>query len=434
MSSIFLKNGRLIDPERNLSMTADLSIVDGKIAAMGANLDPKGAEVIDCSGLIVAPGFIDPFVRLGEPGEEYKEDILSGSAAAAAGGFTSIAVVPDTKLVNDNRALTESIKRKAAMDAFVNVLPLGAVSVGCEGKKLAEIYDMFEGGIVAVTDGSHPITDTQLLRRALEYTTLFDLAVFQHPEDPSLTNRGCITEGPMAARLGLLAAPVQAETLTVWRDVRMAAWLGGRLHFSRVSAAESVEAIAWARTQGARVTGAVTPQHLSFIDEDLSTFDANLKLNPPLRRERDRKALIDGIKAGTLSVLTSGHEPQSELEKDREFEDADDGAISLEAAVSVYVDVLHHQAHVPVERILPLLTLEPARLLNLPTKGRLAEGMDGDITIIDPDRPVAFTREHLHSKSANCPYLGRRYRGAPVMTIVGGRLVAREHRIVAVGA
>ncbi|MBI4161825.1 MAG: dihydroorotase [Acidobacteria bacterium] len=419
---LLLKGGHLVDPARGVDGRRDLLIENGRILGVEDTLVDREAQVVDCSGLIVAPGFIDMHVHLREPGREDSETIETGRQAAAAGGFTSIACMPNTHPPNDNASVTEYIRRQAARSPGPNVFPIGCVSRGRAGEELAEIGDMVRSGVVAVSDDGDPVASARLLRQALEYSRMFDLPVIDHCEERELAGTGVMNEGFTATRLGLQGMPAAAEEVQVYRDAALARYVGGRVHIAHVSAGGSLAAIRAARREGCRITCEVAPHHFTLTEEAVEGFDPNTKMKPPLRSEADRQAILEGLRDGTVDVIASDHAPHNRLDKEVEFDAAAFGVAGLETAVSLALDRLLAPRIVDLERLVRLFSPNPARILNL-AKGRLAPGDDADVTVLDLRREIEVSADRFRSKGRNSPFLGWKLRGAPAMTIVGGRIV-----------
>ena len=423
---LLLKGGRVVDPANRRDGEFDVLIDNGRIAAVGKTLPAEGARVMPLrAGWIVAPGLIDIHVHLREPGQEHKETIATGTAAAAAGGFTAVACMPNTDPVNDHPGVTELILRKAAEANLARVYPIGAVSIGSKGEQLAELAAQKDAGCVAFTDDGRPVGDALLMRRALEYAGMLGVPVIDHCEDPSLKGEGVAHEGFHAARLGLRGIPGAAESIMVERDIALSELTGARCHVAHMSARQSVRAVRDAKARGIHVTCEVAPHHFVLTDESLERpvrYDTNAKMNPPLRETADRDAMLDGIADGTVDVIATDHAPHHADEKLVEFDHAPFGIVGLETCVPLVFDRLVHTGRIPVVRAIELLSANPARVLNLPG-GSLTEGAPADVTVLAPDDLVTIRAAHLRSKSKNTPFDGWELRGAVVATIVNGRII-----------
>jgi len=422
---ILLKNGRVIDPGRGVDKTLDVLIEDGKISALEVNIPKPSAtdvSVYDLAGLVVAPGFIDMHVHLREPGREDKETIESGGRAAAAGGFTSVACMANTSPVNDNQSVTDFILTQARLKSPVNVFPIGAVSKGLKGEQLSEIGDLVHRGIVGVSDDGEPIASGFLMRMALEYSRMFDIPVITHSEDPSLANGGVMNEGFVSTLLGLRGIHAAAEEVMVHRDIRLAELTGGRLHVAHISTAGAIELVRVAKARGVRVTAEAAPHHFTLTEDAVREYDTNTKMKPPLRRAEDRDAVLEGLKDGTIDAVASDHAPHCQEEKAVEFDSASFGIVGLETSVSLGLDRLVATNLVSLSRFVDLYSTGPARVLGL-AKGSLAPGSDADVTVFSPGKEVVVDPSRFRSRSRNTPFGGMRLRGAPLMTIAGGKIV-----------
>ncbi len=419
-----LRGGRVVDPSQGLDAILDVLIDDGRIAALGRGLAADGAAVVEVApGLVVCPGFIDMHVHLREPGQEHKETIGTGTAAAAAGGFTAVACMPNTDPVNDNASVTRFIREQAARDGAARVYPIGAVSKGSKGEQLAEIGELREAGCVAVSDDGRPIASAILMRRALEYAGLFDMPVINHCEDPSLKGEGVAHEGHVASVLGLRGIPSSAEEAMVERDIVLAGAAGRHVHIAHLSTRGSLRAVRAGKARGVRVTCEVTPHHLVLSDERLMaplSYDTNLKMNPPLREEADRAALVEGLADGTIDAIATDHAPHHWDEKHVEFDRAPFGIVGLETAVSLLLDRFVRSGVISIGRLVELCATAPARILGVPG-GTLAVGGAADLTVLAPDLAVEVKPDTFRSKSRNTPFGGWTLTGGVAATIVGGR-------------
>ena len=424
-----LKGGRVLDPGNGRDGEFDLIIEDGTIARIGRNLPVDGAEVFEIArGWIVTPGLIDMHVHLREPGQEYKETVATGTASAVAGGFTAVACMPNTDPVNDHAGITEFILKKAAEAQRARVYPIGAVSIGSKGDQLAELGEQKAAGCVAFTDDGRPVATALLMRRALEYAGMLGVPIINHCEDPSLKGDGVAHEGYVAAQLGLRGIPGEAESIMVERDISLAELAGAHVHVAHMSARQSLRAVRAGKERGVRVTCEVAPHHFTLTDDALDgpvKYDTNLKMNPPLRAAADRDAMLDGIADGSVDVIATDHAPHHADEKMVEFDRAPFGIVGLETAVPIVFDRLVHAGRISLKRMVELLSLNPARLLNVPG-GTLTEGAPADITILAPDLPTTIDAARLVSRSKNTPFDRWQLTGGVVATIVGGRVVYRH--------
>ena len=418
---LVLRGGRVFDPAaaRPVDQAGDVRIAHGRIVEIGRGL--VGGRILDVRDLWIVPGLIDLHVHLREPGQEYKEDIETGTRAAAAGGFTTICCMPNTRPVNDQRTVTELIVRRARDIGAVRVRPIGAITAGLEGKALADIGDMKEGGIVAISDDGRPVMNAGLLRRALEYARTFDLPVVQHAEDLELAEGGAMNEGAVATRIGIKGQPACAESAMVARDLEIVEWTGARYHVAHVSTARTVALVREAKRRWLPVTCEVTPHHLALTDEACGHYDTRTKVMPPLRTAADQEALLEGLGDGTIDCIATDHAPHSPVEKDVEFECAAPGMLGLETALPIILDFVR-MGSLDERRAIAALTGAPARAFGL-AGGGLAVGAVADLCVIDPERPVTITAEALSSKSKNTPFLGQTLAGRAVLTLVEGRAV-----------
>ncbi|NPV45305.1 MAG: dihydroorotase [Firmicutes bacterium] len=420
-----IKGGRVVDPSQNIDGIFDILIDEGLIKAVDRNLSIDGVEIIEAKGMIVTPGLIDIHVHLREPGYEAKEDIESGSMAAAAGGFTSVACMPNTNPVADNKSVVEFIKEKAKRVGIVNVYPIGAISKGLKGEELSEIGDMKASGIVGISDDGKPVMTSGLMRRALEYAGMFSLPVISHCEDLGMVEDGVINEGLISTILGLKGIPKAAEEIMVARDIRLAELTGGRLHIAHVSTKGSVELLRQAKNRGIKVTAEATPHHFSLTDEAVRTFDTNTKVNPPLRSSEDVEAVKEGLKDGTIDVIATDHAPHTLEDKDVEYDYASFGISGLETSVPLVITNLVHTGILTLSQAVEKMTVNPARVIDI-RKGTLKPGSDADLTIIDIDRTVVIDTAKFKSKGKNSPFNGLELKGAVIMTIKNGNVVYKN--------
>jgi dihydroorotase len=424
--NFLFRNARVIDPAKGVDGRADVLILDGRLMEIGAHIEASGdwiavAQEIDLSGKWIVPGFLDMHVHLREPGEEYKETIASGTAAAVAGGYVAVACMPNTHPVNDSAAVTEFIFERAREQGFCRVFPVGAISRGLSGEDLAEFGELRESGAVAVSDDGRPVMNSMLMRRALEYARAFDLPVISHAEDLNLSRSGLMNEGPVSTLLGLRGIPNAAEEVMVARDLLLAETTQSRLHIAHVSTAGSVHLIRQARQRGVLVSAETAPHYFSLSDHELMTFDTVFKVNPPLRSSGDVEAIKQGLADGTIDVIATDHAPHSALEKDTEFEFAANGMIGLESALPMILSLVREGILSPSEAIAKV-TCNPARILGVPF-GVLLTGLSADLTILDPEETYVLDCGTFRSKSRNCPFHGKQMRGRILMTIVEGRVV-----------
>jgi dihydroorotase len=424
-----LRGGRLVDPVAGLDGVFDVLIDGDRIAQVGRDLPVSladGGDVVDLPpGLVVVPGLIDMHVHLREPGQEHKETVATGTLSAVTGGFTAVACMPNTSPVNDNAGVTELILRRASEAMLARVYPIGAVSRGQKGEQLADIAELHAAGCVAVTDDGHPVATALLARRALEYTSMFNMPMIEHCEDPSLKSDGCAHEGPRASELGLKGIPGAAEAITAARDILLAEMTGGCLHIAHMSAWTTLEAVRQGKSRGVKVTCEVAPHHFTLTDDALAEpvpYDTNTKMNPPLREARDRDAMLAGIADGSVDVIATDHAPHHYDEKNVEYDRAPFGIVGLETAVSLALDRLVQTGLIGLPRLVELMSANPAKILRIPG-GTLSAGSPADITILAPDLQVTIDRARFRSRSKNTPFHGWTLRGGVAATIVGGRVV-----------
>jgi dihydroorotase len=425
MKSLLIQGGRVIDPASKFDGAADVLIRDGKVEKVGPGLKADGVPVFDAKGAIVAPGFIDMHVHLREPGIEHAETIETGSKAAAAGGFTTICCMPNTQPVNDSAMVTSYIVQRAREVAPVNVFPIGAITKGSKGEELAAIGSMREAGIVAISDDGRPVMNARVMRRAMELARTLDIPVIDHCEDLNLSSGGDMHEGPESVRLGLRGIPSASEDVMVARDLLLAELTGAAYHVAHLSTKRSAAMVAFAKSRGIKVTSEVTPHHFAITDHELCTYDSNYKMKPPLRRQEDVEAVIEGLKDGTIDAIATDHAPHPGDEKMQEFERCPFGITGLETAIGLTLSELVHPGHITVGRMVELFTTGPADVLRM-NRGRLLPGAPGDVTIFDLTTEWTFDVSHSLSKSRNTPFSGRKFRGGPVATIVAGVTVWRR--------
>jgi len=428
MSCTLIRNGRVIDPATRHDAVANLWIESGVIAAIGGP-DRQATETIDASGKLVCPGLIDMHVHLREPGREEDETIASGCAAAIAGGVTSVACMPNTEPPLDSQSAAEFVIQQARRAGLANVFPVGCLTKGKLGQDLSEMGGLVQGGAVAFTDDGTPVTDSEVMRRAMEYARGLGKAVLSHSEDLALTRGAVMHEGAESLRLGLKGYPAAAEEIMIYREIALAEITGARLHILHVSSARGVELIRWARDKGLPVTGEASPHHLLLNDECLRGFDSNYKMSPPLREKKDSAALVQGLKDGVITVLATDHAPHSVEKKMREIDQAPNGIIGLETFLPTCVKALIEPGHLTWPQMIAMMTLHPAQILGI-DRGTLKPGAPADVTIIDPDREWTIDVTKFRSKSRNCPFGGWKVKGLAEEVIVGGRLVQRVSPLV----
>ena len=422
MPSLWIKNARVIDPAAKRDGIGDLFVVDGKFVASLSAADKKRAKKIDARGLVACPGLVDIHVHFREPGQTHKESIGTGSRAAAAGGFTTVVMMPNTSPVADNAGTIQLMKDVIARDAVVHVYPTGCITVGMKGQSLAPIGSLKRAGVVAITDDGDCVQSNDLMRRAVEYAKMFDLPVMDHCQDYSMTQGAVMNEGVMSTRLGLHGWPNAAEDLIVARNVILSEYTGAHIHLQHISSKFSVDVIRRAKQRGARITAEATPHHIALTDDALATYDTNFKMNPPLRTEADRLALIYGLRDGTLDIIATDHAPHTDYEKDKEFDYAPNGILGLETALAVTLDVLVRQNKFKLPFVIDLMTRRPANLMSLPG-GTLAAGTAADICLFDPAEKWRYDAKAGFSKSSNSPWSGQTLTGRVKTTIVDGRIV-----------
>jgi dihydroorotase len=429
MSRLLLRGGRVVDPAQGIDTTLDVLVAEGKVEEVGPRLSSRGAQALEMKGLVVCPGFIDVHTHLREPGREDKETIATGTRAAAAGGFTAVCAMPNTDPVNDNEGITRFMIDKARTEGAVRVYPIGATTRGSRGEELSEYGDLRQAGCVAVSDDGHPVASARVMRRALEYAKAFDLVVIEHSEEPTLSEKACMNEGAVSTQLGLRGVPAAGETIAVERNVLLAELAGGRLHVAHISTAAAVDAVRRGKARGVRVTAEATPHHLFLTDEAVrdSDYDTSTKMNPPLRAEADRAAVVAGLRDGTIDCIATDHAPHTVDDKKVEFDAAAFGIVGLETAVALCLDRLVGEQVIDLPHLVTLLSANPARVLSLPG-GTLAPGSPADVTVLDLGRKRQVDPARFQSKGRNTPFGGWILRGWPVLTLVGGRVVWDDTR------
>jgi len=425
---LLLKGGTIIDPTQNYNQVADLLIENGLVSKIGENLSTTGVEVFDAQGLVIAPGFVDMHVHLREPGLEAKEDIASGTKAAAAGGFTTIACMPNTKPVVDQAIIVSGILHRAQLEGVVNVKVIGALSKGQQGKELAEIGDMILSGAVAISDDGSSLDNNRLFKIGLEYTSMFGCPVISHAEDESLVDEGVMHEGAVSAMLGMKGRPSVAEDIAVARDIMLAEYTDSQLHIAHVSSKGAVELIRQAKKRGVKVTAEATPHHLTLTDEAVKTFNTAAKVNPPLRSADHVAALLEGLKDGTLDAIATDHAPHAFEEKDIEFRQAPPGFAGLETALGVILTDLYHTGKFTLVEIVEKMSTAPASILNIEA-GSLKAGAPADIAIIDTELEWTVDSSAFYTKGKHTPFDKKILKGKAVATIVSGKFVMRKGKV-----
>lgn len=428
MPRLLLKNGRVIDPTSGHDGQSDILIENGRISAISANIEDSKAKVLDCTGLIVCPGFIDMHVHLREPGREDEETIESGAKAAAAGGVTAVAAMPNTNPVADNSSVIEFIVARAKIQKNALVFPIGAITVGQKGEQLAEMGGMAEAGAVGFSDDGNCVMDAEVMRRALEYSKMLDKAMIIHAEDANLSRKGHMNEGFYSTVLGIRGIPSEAESVIVGREIALARLTGARLHFAHISCLESVRLIASAKQEGLSLTCEVSPHHLLLTEDFLAEYNTNYKMNPPLRTDADRASLLEALNAGIIDVIASDHAPHAAHEKDREFCQAPFGVIGLETMVPMILSELVNTGELELTRFIEALTVKPAQILGLSELGYMSVGSQANLTVLDLNAKHIIHGDKsgnplFQSKSTNSPFAGKEVKGAVAATIVCGEIV-----------
>lgn len=426
---ILLKNGRVIDPKNKIDECLDVLIEDGKIAGVGKELSEAGAEVFDVSGKVVAPGLIDMHVHLREPGQEAKEDFVSGSMAAAAGGYTRVATMPNTKPVVDNAALVRSLKRRAESEGIVHIEIIGALSKGQKGEELAEVGDMAEAGAVAFSDDGHFVDSARLLLNGFDYLRSFDKIIINHDEETSLVEDGAMNEGHRSAMLGIKGRPAVAEDIAVMRDIMLAEYADAKVHVAHISSGRAVDIVRQAKARGVKVTAEATPHHLTMTEDLVDFTDTSTKVNPPLRTKEDVAAVLEGIKDGTIDMIVTDHSPHAQEEKDREYIYAPSGFPGLETSLGVLLTDLYHGGKIELPFLIERMTYAPAKIFGFEA-GSIEAGMPADVVVIDTELEWTVDEKAFYTKGSHSPFAGRKLKGRAVMTLVDGRIVMRDGKVV----
>ncbi|MGE9842154.1 dihydroorotase [Selenomonas bovis] len=425
---VLLKGGRVMNPAVDFDETADVLIENGKVAKIAKDIPTDDADVYDATGKLVTPGLIDLHVHFREPGQEAKEDFESGSKAAVAGGFTTVATMPNTNPVVDSAALVRSLKKRAEDVARCHVEIIGAVTKGQQGKELAELGDMVQAGAVAFSDDGHFDPTAKVLLNAYDYLHAFDKVIINHEEETSLVEDGVMNEGHRSAMLGMKGRPTVAEDIAVARDVMLAEYAGARVHVAHMSSARAVDIVRQAKKRGVRVTAEVTPQHLTMTDDCVNLYDSSTKINPPLRTQADCDALLAGLKDGTIDAIVTDHSPHAQEEKDREYMFAPSGFPGLETSLGVMLTDLYHAGKLDLKTIISKMTWEPAKVFKLDA-GTLNVGSAADITVIDPDKEWVVDAKNFYTKGSHSPFIGRKFKGKAVMTFVDGKMMMRDGKV-----
>ena len=429
MRALLLKGGRVIDPAAKRNEICDVLIEDGIIRKVGKDLSADGAEVYDASGKIVAPGFIDMHTHLREPGQEAKEDFSSGSRAGAAGGYTTVATMPNTSPVVDTAALVTSLKKRAEDAAVIHIRIIGAVTKNQEGKELAELGDMVEAGAVAFSDDGHFDPSAKVLLSAYDYLVPFNKAIINHEEDNSLVEDGAMNEGHRSAMLGIKGRPIVAEDIAVARDIMLAEYAGAHVHVAHISSGRAVQLVREAKARGVRVTTEVTPHHLTMTDDLVDPANSATKVNPPLRSAKDVAAMVAGLLDGTIDMVVTDHSPHAREEKDREYIYAPSGFPGFETAFGVLMTDLVHTGRMALEVLIERMTWAPARIFQLDA-GTLSPGTAADITVIDPELEWTVDEKNFYTRGSHSPFVGRRLKGKAVLTVVDGRIVMKDGVVI----
>ena len=421
MSKLLIKGGRVIDPANKINDVADVLIVDGKISAVAKNIETSAEKIIDATNKIVTPGLIDMHVHFREPGQEAKEDFVSGSKAAAAGGYTTVATMPNTSPVVDNAALVRSMIARADEVGIINVKIIGALTKNQKGEELAELRDMIAAGAIAFSDDGHFDSNARIFMNALDYLHGTDKIIICHEEETTLVKDGVMNEGKRSAILGLKGRPTVAEDIAVARDVLLAEYTGGRVHIAHISSARSVEIVRDAKKRGVKITAEVTPQHLTMTDDLVDPTDSSTKINPPLRTKKDCDALLAGLLDGTIDMIVTDHSPHAPEEKDREYIYAPSGFPGLETALGILLTDLYHENKIDLQTLISKMTYEPAQIFKLDA-GTLSVGAPADVAIIDTNLEWTVDDKKFYTRGSHSPFIGRKLKGRAVATIIGGKI------------
>lgn len=427
---LLIKGGRVINPETKFDQIADVLVEDGKITAIDKDIAAEDAKVYDAAGKIVTPGLVDLHVHFREPGQEAKEDFESGTKAAAAGGFTTVCTMPNTKPVVDTAADVRSLEKRAEDVASVHVKIIGAVTKNQEGKELAELGDMIEAGAVAFSDDGHFDSTAKVLLNAFDYLHTFDKVIVNHDEEPSLVEDGVMNEGHRSAMLGMKGRPTVAEDIAVARDIMLAEYAGSRVHVAHISSARAVDIVRQAKKRGVKVTAEATPQHMTMTDECVNLFDTSTKINPPLRAQKDCDALLEGLKDGTIDAIVTDHSPHAQEDKDREYLYAPSGFPGLETSLGIMLTDLYHAGKLDLPLIVSKMSYEPAKVFKLDA-GTLTVGKHADITVIDPELSWTVDDSKFYTRGSHSPFVGRKLKGKAVLTVVDGKIVMQDGEVLA---
>lgn len=427
---LLIKGGRVINPETKFDQIADVLVEDGKITAIDKDIAAEDAKVYDAAGKIVTPGLVDLHVHFREPGQEAKEDFESGTKAAAAGGFTTVCTMPNTKPVVDTAADVRSLEKRAEDVASVHVKIIGAVTKNQEGKELAELGDMIEAGAVAFSDDGHFDSTAKVLLNAFDYLHTFDKVIVNHDEEPSLVEDGVMNEGHRSAMLGMKGRPTVAEDIAVARDIMLAEYAGARVHVAHISSARAVDIVRQAKKRGVKVTAEATPQHMTMTDECVNLFDTSTKINPPLRAQKDCDALLEGLKDGTIDAIVTDHSPHAQEDKDREYLYAPSGFPGLETSLGIMLTDLYHAGKLDLPLIVSKMSYEPAKVFKLDA-GTLTVGKNADITVIDPELSWTVDDSKFYTRGSHSPFVGRKLKGKAVLTVVDGKIVMQDGEVLA---